>query len=127
MCFGGDKEVNVDLKKEKFEEINIDLGLGESIKFDLDNYKWNGYIKEAGINSPNNKIKNSKNSHNQEEIDNINKEIGEKEKKILDLKTKIENVNKKIETLKSIVKIDVGEQLYLQDLLKNIKNKTNDN
>ena len=127
MCFGCDKEVNVDLKKEKFEEINIDLGLGESIKFDLDNYKWNGYIKEAGINSPNSKIKNSKNSHNQEEIDNINKEIGEKEKKILDLKTKIENVNKKIETLKSIVKIDVGEQLYLQDLLKNIKNKTNEN
>ena len=55
------------------------------------------------------------------------KTIEEKNKKISDLQTKIAGVEKKIATLKNILKIDVGEQLYLQDLLKDKKNLDNEN
>ena len=127
MCFSDDKAEKVDLKQEPFEKIEINFGKDENIQFDLKNNKWNPYIKKSGNISSNQNIKQSKNLHNQEDIDKIKKEIEEKDKKILDLKTKIENVNKKIETLKGIVKIDIGEQLYLQDLLKNIKNKPKEN
>lgn len=127
MCFSDDKREKVDLKKETFEKIEINFAKDENIQFDTKNNRWNPYIKKIGNNSVLPDIKKSKNPHNQEDIDNINKEIEEKDKKIADLKTKIENVNKKIETLKGIVKIDVGEQLYLQDLLKNIKKKSDEN
>ena len=127
MCFSDDKREKVDLKKETFEKIEINFAKDENIQFDTKNNRWNPYIKKIGNNSVLPDIKKSKNPHNQEDIDNINKESEEKDKKIADLKTKIENVNKKIETLKGIVKIDVGEQLYLQDLLKNIKKKSDEN
>ena len=127
MCFSDDKKEKVDLKKESFEKIEINFAKDEKIEFDTKNNKWNPYIKKIGNNSTLPNLKKSKNPHNQEDIDNIKKEIEEKDKKISDLKMKIENVNKKIETLKSIVKIDVGEQLYLQDLLKNIKKKQDEN
>ena len=127
MCFSDDKREKVDLKKETFEKIEINFAKDENIQFDTKNNRWNPYIKKIGNNSILPDINKSKNPHNQEDIDNINKEIEEKDKKIADLKTKIENVNKKIETLKGIVKIDVGEQLYLQDLLKNIKKKSDEN
>ena len=127
MCFSDDKREKVDLKKETFEKIEINFAKDENIQFDTKNNRWNPYIKKIGNNSVLPDIKKSKNPHNQEDIDNINIEIEEQDKKIADLKTKIENVNKKIETLKGIVKIDVGEQLYLQDLLKNIKKKSDEN
>ena len=127
MCFSDDKKPKVDLKKENFEKIEINFGKDENIQFDIKNNRWNPYIKKIGNSSISPTLKKSKNPHNQEDIDNIKKEIKEKDKKILDLKKKIDNVNKKIETLKGIVKIDVGEQLYLQDLLKNIKKKTDEN
>ena len=41
--------------------------------------------------------------------------------KISELQTKIESVEKKMATLKNILKIDVGEKMYLQDLLKDKK------
>ena len=127
MCFSDDKKENVDLKKENFEKIEINFAKDEIIEFDTKNNRWNPYIKKVGNTSALPNLKKSKNPHNQEDIDNIKKEIEEKDKKILDLKMKIENVNKKIETVKGIVKIDVGEQLYLQDLLKNIKKKQDEN
>ena len=72
-------------------------------------------------------LKKSKTVHNKDDIERIQNEIEEKNKKISDLQTKIAWVEKKIATLKNILKIDVGEQLYLQDLLKDKKNLDNEN
>ena len=47
--------------------------------------------------------------------------------KISELQAKIGGVEKKIATLKNILKIDVEEQSYLQDLLKEKQNLENDN
>ena len=57
----------------------------------------------------------------------MQKEISEKDMKITELHDKIGGVEKKIATLKNILKIDVEEQSYLQDLLKEKQNLENDN
>ena len=57
----------------------------------------------------------------------MQKEISEKDLKISELQAKIGGVEKKIATLKNILKIDVEEQSYLQDLLKEKQNLENDN
>ena len=125
MCFG-DKIEPVDLSKEKFEKIKITFNQKdgkEEIEFDTNTNKWDPYIK--GDTTINPETKKSKNVHNAEDIENLQKEIEEKDKKINDLETKISTVEKKIQTLKNILKIDVGEQLYLEDLLKDKKNLEN--
>ena len=105
-----------------FLEEKIKLGK-ELINFDTSKNKWNPYIKDSIQISTN--IKKSKNEHNQEDIEKLKKENEEKDKKISDLESKINGVKKKIETLKNILKVDVGEQLYLDDLLQEKKNKEN--
>ena len=121
MC-NSEKSEPVYLEKEKFDDIKIKLGK-ELINFDTSKNKWNPYIKDSIQISTN--IKKSKNEHNQEDIEKIKKENEEKDKKISDLESKINGVKKKIETLKNILKVDVGEQLYLDDLLQEKKNKEN--
>ena len=121
MCNSEDPKP-VYLEKEKFDEIKIKLGK-ELINFDTSKNKWNPYIKDSIQISTN--IKKSKNEHNQEDIEKLKKENEEKDKKISDLESKINGVKKKIETLKNILKVDVGEQLYLDDLLQEKKNKEN--
>ena len=121
MC-NSEKSEPVYLEKEKFDEIKIKLGK-ELINFDTSKNKWNPYIKDSIQISTN--IKKSKNEHNQEDIEKLKKENEEKDKKISDLESKINGVKKKIETLKNILKVDVGEQLYLDDLLQEKKNKEN--
>ena len=123
MCFG-DKNDPIDLSKEKFEVVKIKFNSKEKIEFDPKNTKWNPFITDN--TSKNTEVKKSKNIHDQGDIEQLQKEIEDKDKKISDLQTKIETVEKKIETLKNILKIDVGEQLYLQDLLKD-KNKLENN
>ena len=121
MC-NSEKSEPVHLEKEKFDDIKIKLGK-ELINFDTSKNKWNPYIKDSIQISTN--IKKSKNEHNQEDIEKLKKENEEKDKKISDLESKINGVKKKIETLKNILKVDVGEQLYLDDLLQEKKNKEN--
>ena len=121
MC-NSEKVEPVYLDKEKFQEIKIKLGK-ELINFDTSKNKWNPFIKNSMQISTN--IKKSKNEHNQEDIERLKKENEEKDKKISDLESKINGVKKKIETLKNILKVDVGEQLYLDDLLQEKKNKEN--
>ena len=64
----------------------------------------------------------SVNVHSKEEVEELRKEIEQKDKKIENLKDKINKIDEKIKTLKNILKIDVGEQLYLNDLIKDAKN-----
>ena len=117
MCQSSKAE-KIDLNKEKFQPIQLKLGK-EEIKFDEKLNKWNPFIRaNPSINS---NLKKSKNVHNQEDIEKLQKEIEEKDQKISELQTKIESVEKKMATLKNILKIDVGEQMYLQDLLKDKK------
>ena len=125
MCDSGDKGEPVNLKDEKMEKILINFNNKEQITFDTKTNKWNPNIKVSP--STNQNLYKSKNVHNKEDVEKLQKEIEEKDKKISDLQTKITNVEKKIATLKNIVKIDVGEQLYLQDLLKEKNNLENDN
>ena len=117
MCQSSKAE-KIDLNEEKFQPIKLKLGK-EEITFDEKHNKWNPYIRaNPSINS---NLKKSKNVHNQEDIEKLQKEIEEKDQKISELQTKIESVEKKMATLKNILKIDVGEQMYLQDLLKDKK------
>ena len=125
MCDSGNNNEQINLEKEKMEKIIIKFNDKEKIDFDLKKNKWNPFI--IGNTSINPNLKKSKNVHNKEDVGKLQKEIDEKNKKISDLKTKIDGVEKKIATLKNILKIDVGEQLYLQDLLKDKKNLENDN
>ena len=117
MCQSSKAE-KIDLNKEKFQPIQLKLGK-EEIKFDEKLNKWNPYIRANA--STNTNLQKSKNVHNQEDIEKLQKEIEEKDQKISELQTKIESVEKKMATLKNILKIDVGEQMYLQDLLKDKK------
>ena len=124
MCDSGEK-AQVNLMTEKMEKIILNFNSNERIDFDLKTNKWNPYI--VGSSSVNPNLKKSKTVHNKDDIERIQNEIEEKNKKISDLQTKIAGVEKKIATLKNILKIDVGEQLYLQDLLKDKKNLDNEN
>ena len=124
MCDSGEK-TQVNLMTEKMEKIILNFNSNERIDFDLKTNKWNPYI--VGSSSVNPNLKKSKTVHNKDDIERIQNEIEEKNKKISDLQTKIAKKKKKIATLKNILKIDVGEQLYLQDLLKDKKNLDNEN
>ena len=126
MCDSGNNNEQINLEKEKMEKIIIKFNDKEKIDFDLKKNKWNPFII-GNTTSINPNLKKSKDVHNKEDARKLQKEIDAKNKKISDLKTKIDGVEKKIATLKNILKIDVGEQLYLQDLLKDKKNLENDN
>ena len=119
MCFSSDKkEEVVELYKVPYEEIKISINKEEKIEF-VDS-KWNPYIKANKSINPN--ILKSVNVHSKEEVEELRKEIEQKYKKIENLKDKINKIDEKIKTLKNILKIDVGEQLYLNDLIKDAKN-----
>ena len=126
MCFSdGDEEEKINLAEQPFEKIKIKFNKNEQIEF-VDN-KWNPYIKANNSINVNQKVKKSTNPHSQEDVDNLKKEIEQKDKKIEELEEKIKKVEEKIDTLKNILKIDVGEQLYLQDLLKQEEKNINEN
>ena len=119
MCFSSDKKEDVvELSKVPYEEIKISINKEEKIEF-VDS-KWNPYIKANKSINPN--ILKSVNVHSKEEVEDLRKEIEQKDKKIENLKDKINKIDEKIKTLKNILKIDVGEQLYLNDLIKDAKN-----
>ena len=124
MCDSGEK-IQVNLMTEKMEKIILNFNSNERIDFDIKTNKWNPYIVGNGSVNPN--LKKSKTVHNKDDIVKLQDEIEEKNKKISDLQTKIAGVEKKIATLKNILKIDVGEQLYLDDLLKDKKKLDNEN
>ena len=92
----------------------------EDEKIEFVDSKWNPYIKANKSINPN--ILKSVNVHSKEEVEELRKEIERKDKKIENLKDKINKIDEKIKTLKNILKIDVGEQLYLNDLIKDAKN-----
>ena len=125
MCFSDDKGEPINLGNEKMQNIEIKFNKKDKITFDPKKNKWNPYQMESS--SVNHEVYKSKNVHNKEDIEQLQKEISEKEIKIQDLSAKIGGVQKKIDTLKNILKIDVEEQLYLQDLLKEKQNLENDN
>ena len=125
MCDSGDKSEPIDLQTEKMDKISLKFNSNEQIDFDTKNNKWIPYIVGNGSVNPN--LKKSKTVHNKDDIVKLQDEIEEKNKKISDLQTKIAGVEKKIATLKNILKIDVGEQLYLDDLLKDKKKLDNEN
>ena len=125
MCFSDDKGEPINLEQEKLQNIEIKFNKKEKIIFDPKNNKWNPYQVESTSVNP--EIYKSKNVHSKEDIEQLQKEISEKDLKISELQAKIGGVEKKIATLKNILKIDVEEQSYLQDLLKEKQNLENDN
>ena len=125
MCFSDDKGEPINLEQEKLQNIEIKFNKKEKIIFDPKKNKWNPYQMESTSVNP--EIYKSKNVHNKEDIEQLQKEISEKDLKISELQAKIGGVEKKIATLKNILKIDVEEQSYLQDLLKEKQNLENDN
>ena len=125
MCFSDDKGEPINLEQEKLQNIEIKFNKKEKIIFDPKKNKWNPYQMESTSVNP--EIYKSKNIHSKEDIEQLQKEISEKDLKISELQAKIGGVEKKIATLKNILKIDVEEQSYLQDLLKEKQNLENDN
>ena len=125
MCFSDDKGEPINLEQEKLQNIEIKFNKKEKIIFDPKKNKWNPYQMESTSINP--EIYKSKNVHSKEDIEQLQKEISEKDLKISELQAKIGGVEKKIATLKNILKIDVEEQSYLQDLLKEKQNLENDN
>ena len=125
MCFSDDKGEPINLEQEKLQNIEIKFNKKEKIIFDPKKNKWNPYQMESTSVNP--EIYKSKNVHSKEDIEQLQKEISEKDLKIRELQAKIGGVEKKIATLKNILKIDVEEQSYLQDLLKEKQNLENDN
>ena len=125
MCFSDDKGEPINLEQEKLQNIEIKFNKKEKIIFDPKKNKWNPYQMESTSVNP--EIYKSKNVHSKEDIEQLQKEISEKDLKITELQAKIGGVEKKIATLKNILKIDVEEQSYLQDLLKEKQNLENDN
>ena len=125
MCFSDDKGEPINLEQEKLQNIEIKFNKKEKIIFDPNKNKWNPYQMESTSVNP--EIYKSKNVHSKEDIEQLQKEISEKDLKISELQAKIGGVEKKIATLKNILKIDVEEQSYLQDLLKEKQNLENDN
>ena len=125
MCFSDDKGEPINLEQEKLQNIEIKFNKKEKIIFDPKKNKWNPYQMESTSVNP--EIYKSKNVHSKEYIEQLQKEISEKDLKISELQAKIGGVEKKIATLKNILKIDVEEQSYLQDLLKEKQNLENDN
>ena len=125
MCFSDDKGEPINLEQEKLQNIEIKFNKKEKIIFDPKKNKWNPYQMESTSVNP--EIYKSKNVHSKEDIEQLQKEISEKDMKITELQAKIGGVEKKIATLKNILKIDVEEQSYLQDLLKEKQNLENDN
>ena len=125
MCFSEDKGEPINIEKEKLQNIEIKFNKKEKIIFDPKKNKWNPYQVESTSVNP--EIYKSKNVHSKEDIEQLQKEISEKDLKISELQAKIGGVEKKIATLKNILKIDVEEQSYLQDLLKEKQNLENDN
>ena len=125
MCFSDDKGEPINLEQEKLQNIEIKFNKKEKIIFDPKKNKWNPYQVESTSVNP--EIYKSKNVHSKEDIEQLQKEISEKDLKISELQAKIGGVEKKIATLKNILKIDVEEQSYLQDLLKEKQNLENDN
>ncbi len=125
MCFSDDKGEPINLEQEKLQNIEIKFNKKEKIIFDPKKNKWNPYQMESTSVNP--EIYKSKNVHSKEDIEQLQKEISEKDLKISELQAKIGGVEKKIATLKNILKIDVEEQSYLQDLLKEKQNLENDN
>ena len=125
MCFSDDKDEPINLEQEKLQNIEIKFNKKEKIIFDPKKNKWNPYQMESTSVNP--EIYKSKNVHSKEDIEQLQKEISEKDMKITELQAKIGGVEKKIATLKNILKIDVEEQSYLQDLLKEKQNLENDN
>ena len=125
MCFSDDKGEPINLEQEKLQNIEIKFNKKEKIIFDPKKNKWNPYQVESTSVNP--EIYKSKNVHSKEDIEQLQKEISEKDMKITELQAKIGGVEKKIATLKNILKIDVEEQSYLQDLLKEKQNLENDN
>ena len=125
MCFSDDKGEPINLEQEKLQNIEIKFNKKEKIIFDPKKNKWNPYQVESTSVNP--EIYKSKNVHSKEDIEQLQKEISEKDLKITELQAKIGGVEKKIATLKNILKIDVEEQSYLQDLLKEKQNLENDN
>ena len=125
MCFSDDKGEPINLEQEKLQNIEIKFNKKEKIIFDPKKNKWNPYQMESTSVNP--EIYKSKNVHSKEDIEQLQKEISDKDLKISELQAKIGGVEKKIATLKNILKIDVEEQSYLQDLLKEKQNLENDN
>ena len=125
MCFSDDKGEPINLEQEKLQNIEIKFNKKEKIIFDPKKNKWNPYQMESTSVNP--EIYKSKNVHSKEDIEQLQKEISEKDLKISELQAKIGGFEKKIATLKYILKIDVEEQSYLQDLLKEKQNLENDN
>ncbi len=125
MCFSDYKGEPINLEQEKLQNIEIKFNKKEKIIFDPKKNKWNPYQMESTSVNP--EIYKSKNVHSKEDIEQLQKEISEKDLKISELQAKIGGVEKKIATLKNILKIDVEEQSYLQDLLKEKQNLENDN
>ena len=70
------KKVN---NEEKMEKIILNFNSNERIDFDLKTNKWNPYI--VGSSSVNPNLKKSKTVHNKDDIERIQNEIEEKNKK----------------------------------------------
>ena len=123
------KPEEINLAKEKFDKININLNKSESIEFK--DYYW---IPKISNKSELSRITEQKseeengdegNNDNKEEeqrqIRKLQEEMKNQDEKIEDLNEKIKEIDEKIEIMKRILNIDVSEQEYVK-YLSNQKN-----
>ena len=135
MCKSSNEEVQkVDLREDKYDEINIQVNDQESIEFDVKKWKPVFGKKTTSVMSniieeENDEQSEKEESQDKEEdktiIDNLQKQIEVKDEKIKDLEQKIQEVNDKIETMHKILSIDVSEQNYVNELTKKVNEEKN--
>ena len=126
MCLSSDdKPIKIDLKDDKFEDINIHVNENESIQFDLK--KWEPAIGKghSDINEEeeDNEEDEKMNEEDQKKCESLKKDITSREKKRGDLKEKIREIEEKLEMMKKILNRDVSEQQYVKDLSKKVVNE----
>ena len=121
MCKSNDEPpIKIDLQKESFEEININLNNKDEIIFKKKEWlpSISTKINSNGEEDENEEKEDDENqeTENQEKIKNLKKEINDREIKKNNLKEKLRLVEDKIEEMEKILIIDMSEQNYLNDL-----------
>ena len=118
MCMSDSKPEEINLAKEKFDKININLNKSESIEFK--DYYW---IPKISNKSELSRITEQKSEEeNGDEVNNDNKE--EEQRQIRKLQEEMKNQDEKIEDLNEKIK-EIDEKIpilhyeFAEDLLTN--------
>ena len=116
MCCN-DKAEKVDLRNQKFENINLNINKSNLQFFPYENY---GIFRlTSAISNDNSPELNDLNK----QLSEIKKDIDVKGKRIELLKNKIEEIDQKIDAMNQILNIDVSEKEYITELGSKLENQ----